>query len=256
MNARGLTTDVLLGVVPIALAVAVWQAISSFGYAPVTLLPPPGLVFARLAQQLLTSSSYQQAIAVTLFRLFAGFSIAVVLGVGVGLAAAASPAVNAVVRPIVRVLAPLPKVALYPALLLLLGFGHESKITLVAADALFPILLSTYFGASMVEQKLIWSAMAAGTPRRQILFKVVLPAAVPSILTGCRIGLVISCIVVFLAEMITSTEGLGHLLVTAARTFQAVDMFVPLITISLLGLILNGLLQGLRVWLLRGFPEV
>ena len=256
MNARGLTIDVLLGVVPIALAVAVWQAISSFGYAPVTLLPPPGLVFARLAQQLLTSSSYQQAIAVTLFRLFAGFSIAVVLGVGVGLAAAVSPAVNAVVRPIVRVLAPLPKVALYPALLLLLGFGHESKITLVAADALFPILLSTYFGASMVEQKLIWSAMAAGTPRRQILFKVVLPAAVPSILTGCRIGLVISCIVVFLAEMITSTEGLGHLLVTAARTFQAVDMFVPLITISLLGLILNGLLQGLRVWLLRGFPEV
>ena len=183
-------------------------------------------------------------------------SIAVVLGVGIGLAAAASPAVNAVVRPIVRVLAPLPKVALYPALLLLLGFGHESKITLVAADALFPILLSTYYGASMVEQKLIWSAMAAGTPRRQILFKVVLPAAVPSILTGCRIGLVISCIVVFLAEMITSTDGLGHLLVTAARTFQAVDMFVPLITISLLGLILNGLLQAVRSYLLRGFPEV
>ena len=167
-----------------------------------------------------------------------------------------APAVNAVVRPLVRVLAPLPKVALYPALLLLLGFGHGSKITLVAADALFPILLSTYYGASMVEQKLIWSAMAAGTPRGQILFKVVLPAAVPSILTGCRIGLVISCIVVFLAEMITSTDGLGHLLVTAARTFQAVDMFVPLITISLLGLILNGLLQAVRSYLLRGFPEV
>ena len=191
-------------------------------------------MFTRLVQQLATSS-YQQEIAATLFRLFAGFLIAVVVGVAIGLAAATSPAVNAVVRPIVRVLAPLPKVALYPALLLLLGFGHESKITLVVADALFPILLSTYYGASMVEQKLIWSAMAAGTPRRQILFKVVLPAAVPSILTGCRIGLVISCIVVFLAEMITSTDGLGHVLVTAARTFQAVDMFVPLITISLLG---------------------
>jgi ABC-type nitrate/sulfonate/bicarbonate transport system permease component len=67
---------------------------------------------------------------------------------------------------------------------------------------------------------------------------------------------VISCIVVFLAEMITSTDGLGHVLVTAARTFRAVDMFVPLITISLLGLILNGLLQWLRSYLLRGFPEV
>lgn len=255
MNARAVTSDVLLGLLPIAFLIALWQALVSFGYAPVTLLPPPGLVFGRLIQQLLTDT-FRQEIAATLFRLFAGFSIAVVLGVAIGLAAAVSPAINAVVRPIVRVLAPLPKVALYPALLLLVGFGHESKITLVAADALFPILLSTYFGASTVEQKLIWSAMAAGTPPREILFKVVLPAAAPSILTGCRIGLVISCIVVFLAEMITSTDGLGHVLVTAARTFQAVDMFVPLITISLLGLILNGLLEALRSYLLRGFPEV
>jgi ABC-type nitrate/sulfonate/bicarbonate transport system permease component len=255
VNRRALTSDILLGIFPILLIIALWQALDSFGYAPVTLLPPPGRVFLRFAQQL-TDSEFQQAIAATLFRLFAGFAIAVILGIALGLAAATRPAINAVIRPIVRVLAPLPKVALYPALLLLLGFGHESKIALVAADALFPILLSTYYGASMVEQKLIWSAMAAGTPPRAILFKVVLPAAMPSILTGCRIGLVISCIVVFLAEMITSTDGLGHVLVTAARTFQAVDMFVPLITISLLGLILNALLQGLRSYLLRGFPEV
>jgi ABC-type nitrate/sulfonate/bicarbonate transport system permease component len=255
MNPRAATTDLLLGSAPIALLILVWQALVSFGYAPATLLPPPGQVFWRMTQQLL-SATFRQDIEATLFRLFAGFTIAVILGVSIGLAAAASPLINATVRPIVRVLAPLPKVALYPALLLLLGFGHESKIVLVAADALFPILLSTYYGASTVEQKLIWSAMAAGTPRGEILYKVVLPAAAPSILTGCRIGLVISCIVVFLAEMITSTDGLGHVLVTAARTFQAVDMFVPLITISLLGLILNGALQGLRSYLLRGFPEV
>ena len=255
MNPRAVISDVLLGIVPIALLITLWTALVSFGYAPAALLPPPGVVLTRLTQQLF-SLSYQQEIAATLFRLFTGFSIAVILGVIVGLAAAKSPAVNAVVRPLVRVLAPLPKVALYPAFMLLVGFGHESKILLVAADALFPILLSTYYGASMVEQKLIWSAMAAGTPPRQILFKIVLPAAAPSILTGCRISLVISCIVVFLAEMITSTDGLGHVLVTAARTFHAVDMFVPLITISLLGLILNGLLEGLRAYLLRGFPEV
>ena len=254
MNRRALTSDILLGIFPILLVICLWQALDSFGYAPVSLLPPPGRVFARLAEQL-ANAEFEQEIVATLFRLFAGFAIAVILGILLGLAAATSPAINAVVRPIVRVLAPLPKVALYPALLLLLGFGHESKIVLVAADALFPILLSTYYGAAMVEQKLIWSAMAAGTPRREIMFKVVLPAAAPSILIGCRIGLVISCIVVFLAEMITSTDGLGHVLVTAARTFQAVDMFVPLITISLLGLILNGLLGAVRSYLLRGFPE-
>lgn len=255
MKHRALTTELLLGVIPIALLLAVWQVVVSFRLAPVTLLPSPGQVFAHMMQQL-ASANFDQEILTTLFRLFAGFSIAVILGVALGLAAAASSSINAVVRPIVRVLAPLPKVALYPALLLLLGFGHASKITLVAADALFPILLSTYYGASTVEQKLIWSAMAAGTPPRDILLKVVLPAAAPSILTGCRIGLVISCIVVFLAEMITSTDGLGHVLVTAARTFRAVDMFVPLITISLLGLLLNGLLQAARSYLLRGFPEV
>jgi ABC-type nitrate/sulfonate/bicarbonate transport system permease component len=255
MNARAALNDVLLGLAPIAFLIAVWQALDSFGYAPVSLLPPPGQVLLRLLQQL-GSGGFLHEIGATLIRLFAGFLIAVIIGVGIGLAAAVSPKVNAVVKPVVRVLAPVPKVALYPALLLILGFDHASKITLVAADALFPILLSTYYGASMVEQKLLWSAMAAGTPRHQILFKVVLPAAMPSILTGCRIGLVISCIVVFLAEMITSSDGLGHLLVTAARTFQTVDMFVPLITISLLGLILNGLLHALRMYLLRGFPEV
>jgi ABC-type nitrate/sulfonate/bicarbonate transport system permease component len=252
MKPRALPADLLFGLVPIAALVVLWQSLVSFGFAPVTLLPPPSLVFTRLLQQLVTDT-FQQEIGATLIRLFAGFLIAVGLGVGVGLAAAINPALNAVMRPVVRVLAPLPKVALYPALLLLLGFGHASKVTLVTADALFPILLSTYYGASTVEQKLIWSAMAAGTSRREILFKVVLPAAMPSILTGCRIGLVISCIVVFLAEMITSTDGLGHVLVTAARTFQAVDMFVPLITISLLGLVLNGILQAVRSYLLRGF---
>ncbi len=254
MKALAIPRDVMLGIVPILLLLGVWQAIVSFGYAPQALLPPPTLVFARLAQQLTGSDFLSQASA-TLLRLFVGFSIAVILGVGIGLAAAVNRTVGAVVRPIVRVLAPVPKVALYPALLLLFGFDHASKIALVTADAVFPILLSTFYGASMVEQKLIWSALAAGTPSRQILYKVVLPAAMPSILTGCRIGLVISCIVVFLAEMISSTDGLGYLLVRSARSFQTVDMFVPLISISLLGLTLNGLLYGVRKVLLRGFPD-
>jgi NitT/TauT family transport system permease protein len=255
MKTETLSRDIALGIVPILCIAALWQALVTFGYAPPSLLPPPLMVFTRLAQQLGGADFLEQAGA-TLLRLFVGFSIAVVLGIGIGLMAAVHRGVDAIVKPLVRVLAPVPKVALYPALLLLLGFDHASKIALVAADALFPILLSTYYGASSIEQKLIWSALAAGTPPRQLLYKVVLPAALPSILTGCRIGLVISCIVVFLAEMISSTDGLGYLLVRAARSFQTVDMFVPLISISLLGLTLNAALYGARKVLLRGFPEV
>jgi len=246
--------EVALGIVPIAAILLLWYALAASGKTPAAILPPPGAVFTRLIQQFGTAEYWSHA-AVTMFRLFSGFSIAVVLGVSLGLAATGSRTVGAIITPLVRVLAPLPKVALYPAMILILGFDHSSKITLVVADAIFPILLATYQGTAAVDTKLVWSARAAGTSQRAALFKVVLMAAMPSVLTGCRIGLIISCIVVFLAEMITSTDGLGYLLVRAGRNFETVDMFVPLISISILGLTLNAAFNMLRAYLLRGFPE-
>jgi ABC-type nitrate/sulfonate/bicarbonate transport system permease component len=255
MSARlAVLCDGLIGLVPIALIVALWQGIALSGIAPPALLPQPGAVFARLAEQL-GSLTYLQHAATTLVRLFAGFAIAVALGVALGVAATASRAVDAALMPLVRVLAPVPKIALYPALVLTLGFENSSKVALVVADAVFPILLATYHGMRLVEPKLAWVAHALGVARLRATVTVVLPAALPSVLTGCRIALVISCIVVFLAEMITSTDGLGHLLVRAARNFQTVDMFVPLITISLIGLLLNAGFNALRRRLLIGFPE-
>lgn len=253
MTARR-TSEILIGMLPIALILALWHGLSASGMAPPSLLPAPRAVFARLAEQLANPVFLGHA-ATTLLRLFVGFAIAVVVGVTLGVSATGSRAFGAVLRPVVRVLAPVPKIALYPAFILILGFEHASKIALVAADAVFPILLATYQGTSAVEPKLVWSALAAGTSRKKALFKIVLPAALPSVLTGCRIGLVISCIVVFLAEMITSTNGLGHLLIYAARSFETVDMFVPLITISLLGLVLNAAFNALQRRLLSGFPE-
>jgi NitT/TauT family transport system permease protein len=254
MTATRRIGEVAIGVLPIALVIALWHGIAVSGIAPAVLLPPPTAVFARLIQQA-GNPQFLEQVGITLFRLFAGFSIALVIGVGLGVAATGSKTIESLVKPLVRVLAPLPKVALYPAMVLILGFDDASKIALVAADAVFPILLATYQGTSAVEPKLVWSARAAGCTPRRALFTVVLMAALPSVLTGCRIGLIISCIVVFLAEMITSTDGLGYLLVRAGRNFQTVDMFVPLISISILGLTLNAAFNALRRWLLRGFAE-
>jgi ABC-type nitrate/sulfonate/bicarbonate transport system permease component len=253
MMARRLS-EVAVGILPIALVLALWHAVAASGIAPAVLLPPPAAVFARLIEQAGNRQFLENA-GVTLFRLFAGFSIAVAAGVTLGLAATGSRFVEGIVRPLVRVLAPLPKVALYPAMILTLGFDDASKIALVVADATFPILLATWQGTSAVDTKLVWSARAAGTSQRAALFKIVLMAALPSVLTGCRIALIISCIVVFLAEMITSSDGLGYLMVRAARNFETVDMFVPLISISILGLGLNAAFNALRAYLLRGFPE-
>ena len=246
--------EVALGILPVALVIALWHGIAVSGIAPAVLLPRPGAVFVRLIHQI-GDPNFLGQVGITLFRLFAGFSIALVVGVTLGVAATGSKTFESVIKPLVRVLAPLPKVALYPAMILILGFDDASKIALVAADAVFPILLATWQGTAAVEPKLVWSARAAGCSQQRALFTVVLMAALPSVLTGCRIGLIISCIVVFLAEMITSTDGLGYLLVRAGRNFQTVDMFVPLISISILGLTLNAAFNMLRAWLLRGFPE-
>jgi ABC-type nitrate/sulfonate/bicarbonate transport system permease component len=242
------------GAVPIVLIIALWHGIAVSGLAPPALLPQPAAVFLRVAEQL-RNPLFLENVGITLLRLFSGFAIAVIAGVGLGLAATASRVVAVLLRPLIRVLAPIPKIALYPALILLLGFDHSSKVALVVADATFPILLAAWHGMATVEPKLVWSARAAGASPWRCLLTVVLPAALPSILTGCRVGLVIACIVVFLAEMISSTDGLGNLLVRAARNFQTVDMFVPIIAISALGLMLNLGFNALRARLLAGFPE-
>jgi NitT/TauT family transport system permease protein len=254
MRLRQTLSNTAIGLVPIAAVVAVWFTVAHFGFAPPSLLPAPQTVLVRLAQ-LLADPTFLNHCAMTLLRLFAGFAVAALLGIAIGIAAAGQSAIGLVMTPLVRVLAPVPKIALYPAFVLTLGFDHSSKIALVVADALFPILLATYQGAIAVEPKLVWSARAAGTPPLRCLFTVVLRAAMPSILTGCRVSLVISCIVVFLAEMITSTDGLGHVLIRAARNFQTVDMFVPIVVISMLGLLLDAGFAGVSRRLLVGFPD-
>ena len=155
-----------IGVVPIALVLGSGRRVAASGIAPPTLLPPPAAVFARLIQQL-GSPAYSSIMSRSRCSgCSPGFAIAVVIGVTLGVAATGSRAVEAVVRPLVRVLAPVPKIALYPAFILTLGFDHASKIALVVADAVFPILLATYQGTSAVEPKLVWSARAAGTSPR------------------------------------------------------------------------------------------
>jgi len=245
--------ELLAGALPLALLLGVWQTVTASGAAPASLLPPPSAVFFRLAERA-SDAAYLQHVATTLLRLSGGFVIAAALGVLAGAAAGSSRLIAVLITPVVRVLAPVPKIALYPALILVLGFEHASKIALVAADAMFPVLLATYQGTRAVDERLIWSARAAGTSRARALYKVVLPAALPAVLTGCRIGLVISAIVVFLAEMITSTDGLGHLLIYAARSLHTIDMFVPLITMAILGLILNAAFNALCARLLAPYP--
>lgn len=229
----------------IVLLLALWEAAVRLGLVTPVLLPAPSTVAIALLHDL-GESHFLSDLAVTLYRLLAGLIIAIGAGVLIGIGAAQSRLGPAALEPLIRVLSPLPKIVFFPAFLLLLGFGSSSRIVLVVIDAVFPALLAAYFGARAIDEKLIWSARAAGMSQTACLFRIVLPAAMPTILTGVRIAIVIGCIVVFLSEMVAPGDGLGDALIRAARAFQTVEMFVPLVTISLLGLLLDYTIVRVR----------
>jgi len=238
---------------PIAAVLLLWEAVARLQWIPPNLLPAPSAIAARLLEQLQTPT-FQADLLVTIGRLLAGFGLSVAGGVVFGLLMSTRRG-EPLIAPVVRLLAPVPKIALYPALVLLFGFEHASKVALVVADAMFPILLATFHGARAVPPRLLWAAWAAGAGPVARVSTVVLPSALPSILTGCRIGLVIACVNVFLAEMISSTDGLGHALVVAARSYRTVDMFVPLVLISAIGLLASAALQAQRRWWCAGYDD-
>lgn len=251
---RRLTSSALLGALPIAGLILLWAWLAASGAAPKALLPSPWDVALRTAE-MLRDPEFITHVVTTLFRLVSGFLIGLGAGTALAVVSISSDTLQTGVNAFVRILAPLPKIALYPVMILVLGFGHSSKIALVAIEAAFPVYLATYQGMRNVDTKLVWAARSAGaTPLHCLLF-VMLPAALPSILTGARVAMIISCIVVFLSEMMSSTEGLGYVLINAARNFRTVDMFVPIILISALGLSLGAGFSWVRRKLLVGYPQ-
>ena len=230
---------VALWVYPFALLGALWWALAEQGVlGNEFVLPPPERVLDH-ARLLIQDGTLPDQTFATLRRVVVAYTLAVAAGIGIGTLIGCVPAVRLALRPIVSFLFPTPKVALYPAMLIVLGLGSASKVALGFAEALFPVLLATAAGTSQVEPRLVWSAAALGTPRRASLWKVVIPAALPAILTGARIALVGAIIGVFLGEMIAGANGLGHLMAVAYRTLDTPGMYVAIITVSVLGYLLD-----------------
>jgi len=226
------------GMLSILSLLIVWEAVCRLGAISPALLPPPSAIGAQ-AIVFFTDPHLLLQLGITMQRLAIGLALAIASGVIIGIGASLFRPTRKIVEILIGLLAPLPKIAIYPALLLTLGFDNAPKIALVAIDAMFPILIATFQAVQLVNSKLLWSAAAMGTSPGRALYKVILPACLPSIITGIRVGAVIGCIVVLLAEMLASTNGLGHVLVSASRSFRTTDMFVPIVIMSLVGFSLD-----------------
>lgn len=213
------------------------MGLSSFPGPLVALAEVPGIVF---------DPSALWAILQSLGRMFVGYLWALAFAVPLGLAMGRNRLIYDIFYPLVSLAYPLPKAALMPILMLWFGLGSFSKILVIAMGVSLPVLYHSYQGARQIENKLVWTAQAMGMGPIRRLYKIVLPAALPEILVGCRVGIIMALIVMVSSEMIARQEGVGNLLFTSMDMAQYATVYAVILILAVLGFVLDFIFEKVR----------
>jgi NitT/TauT family transport system permease protein len=190
-------------------------------------------------------------IAASLRRMAVGLSLAVIVGIPLGLMMGRSNAVASFFNPLLMVTYPVPKAALMPIIMLWLGVGDTSKTLVIFLGVSLPIIYHSFQGARAVEEKMLWSGAAMGMSAAQRMIRIVLPAALPEILAGCRTGLVLALITMVTSEMIARQSGAGNILFNALDMGENQTVFAMIIIIGAMGIVLDAAFEKLRTSLVR-----
>ena len=226
-------------------ALVAWEILAQSGVTSRILVPSLGSIGRELAGFVARPESLGEA-WLSLYRALAGFALAAVVGVVLGVLMGRSALIAACFGPVLAGTYPIPKIALFPILVFVFGIGSLSKVLLVFLECLYPIVITAYAGSRAVDRVLLWSARTMGASPAQVLWRIVVPATAPHIFAGLRIALPIAMIVVIITEMIGSADGLGYLVMYSLASFKTDRMLAVVVMISLLGLALDRLLVLLR----------
>jgi NitT/TauT family transport system permease protein len=216
--------------------IALWQVVVELRGIPPIYLPAPSAALAETARD----GSLWINLGATLLRIFAGFVVAAICGVSLGLLMGRSRIVAQIADPWLAALYPLPKISLIPLMIIWLGTGETYNIVMSAISAFFPIVLSTYAGVQQVDRGLVLAARDLGASPRQIQAKVILPAAVPHIFNGLQLGMGVTIILVVAAEMIGGSDqmGMGYLLINAGQVMDTDKVFASLVVMAVVGAVI------------------
>ena len=236
----------MLRILPVLIVLALWQFASATGVLPKSLLPSLFEVGRALAGLIASGEIVPHTLA-SLGRAGAGFFVAVVFGIAIGVLMARVHSVQLALEPILGLIYPVPKPALIPLFMVWLGIGNFSKIAVIALACLVPIVIATFNGARSVDPMLLWSARARGTSERRLLWRVVLPSALPQIAAGVRTAIAIAVIVLVSSEFISSEAGLGFLIFSYGGVGAEDAMLAVVLYLAVLGYALDRLyVAGLR----------
>jgi ABC-type nitrate/sulfonate/bicarbonate transport system permease component len=235
-----------LGAVVPLLLLLVWQAAPTPEY-----LPAPSAIGQRMAELLASGELFIHAWA-SLCRAIGGFAIGSALGIAAGLAAASVRPVGQFFEPVISLAYPVPKIAALPIVFAWFGLGDLSKIVIISVSVFFPVYIASLYGAKATARVHLWGAQSMGAGRAQIFWKVILPSALPQIFNGLRVGLALSFILMVVAELIVSREGLGYLIGFAGDALRFDIMFAAIVAVGAMGFLADRLLLRIRRRLLAG----
>lgn len=224
----------------VAAILIAWQ-IYGGSINPILLSDPSAVAVAFV--DMVRDGTLGHALASSLEVLGLGFLLGSVAGVVIGLAAGRSEVVAALIDLPVNALYAIPAVALVPVIVLWFGFAVTTKTFVVFLFVIFPVLINTTRGVREVDPELVEVARSFCSSERRMWFDLILPSALPFIVTGLRLAIGRALIGVIVAEFYTSLSGLGDLITTSASNFQTARMFVPIVVIALLGVIFTALLE-------------
>ncbi len=240
--------------VSVGLLVAAWEIVARSGTVTPYLLPSVGTVLERIWTDAWAGDLWTN-MRDTLYRAFVGFAIAGTIGVALGFAMARSRLAYWFFDPLISVGFPMPKIAFLPVIILWLGTFDISKIAMVVFDSTFPVVTGTLIGIAGVERELIWSARNMGASEPEVLRQVVLPAALPQIMTGLQVALPLALIVAVVSEMVMGGYGLGGAMMTAYRFANSAGVFAGIVEIAAVGWVVVKLMALVRRRLLLWHPE-
>ena len=242
------------GIFSILVMLIAWEAFARSGKVTAFMLPPFSAVVERIYADAISGELWRN-LGVTMFRALAGFAIAAAGGVALGAMMARNKIVRWFFDPIISVGFPMPKIAFLPIIILWLGLYDVSKISVVVFDAIFPVVTATLAGLAGVERELIWSGRNMGASERELMWQVVLPAALPQILTGLQVALPIALILAIIAEMAMGGYGLGGAMMSASRFADSRGVFAGIVEIAIVGYALIKALALIRRRLLVWHQE-
>jgi NitT/TauT family transport system permease protein len=224
-----------------------WELASSQGWISTMFFPAPSVILKTFFQ-ILADGRLVENSAVTLMRIGLGSILGIVPGIMVGLLMGWSRRIRDLFDPVIAALHPIPKIAIFPLILIVFGIGEQSIILVIAISAFFPALINSMTGVSQIDPVYYEVAHNYGADRWKTFQRVLLPGSLPMILSGVRLGMNTALVVAIAVELLSSGTGLGVMIWFSWQTLRVEELYAAMIAVALIGMLINFGLQAVSKW--------